>query len=371
MSTPRLFQHITIGDITLSHRMALAPLTRCRASETGVHSSLAVEYYSQRASTPGTLLIAESTSISAKGSGFNNVPGIWSDEQVAAWKKVTDAVHAKGSYIYLQLYAAGRQANPAVLEKQGLRDAFAGPSQIALQRQPLPVPRALSVEEIREFVHVHAAAARNAVHGAGFDGVEVHCANGYLLDQFLQDTANKRTDEYGGSIENRARFPLEAIQAVVDAVGAKKTSVRLSPWGTWGDMRMEDPKPTFTYFVERLRDLHSDLAYLHVVEPSVSGASSVDKVPEGDSNDFIRQLWAPRPLISAGCYTRASALEAAEKTGDIIAFGRTFLANPDLPLRIIKDIPLTPYNRATFYTKGAEGYTDYPFANISIGTKTH
>ncbi|TFK50331.1 FMN-linked oxidoreductase [Heliocybe sulcata] len=363
-SAPKLFQPITIGDITLGHRIAMAPMTRCRASEAGVPGSLTVEYYAQRASTPGTLIIAEGTFISPRSSGFNYVPGIWSPEQVEGWKKVVDAVHAEGSFIYLQLYSAGRQADPSVLERQGMRAAFAAASPIAFSTQPDPLPRELTIHEIKMLVEETAVAAKNAVHGAGFDGVEVHCANGYLLDQFLQDTANKRTDEYGGSVENRSRFPLESIKAVVEAVGAKKTAVRISPWGTFGDMRMADPRPTFTYFVKRLRDLWPDLAYLSVVEPRVSGAVDVEKVDESDSNDFVRELWAPRPLISAGGYTRTSALEAAEKAGLVVAFGRTFLANPDLPFRIMKNIPFAPHHRSTFYSRGAEGYTDYPFADV-------
>lgn len=267
----------------------------------------------------------------------------------------------------MQLYAMGRQADPAVLQEQGLKDAFAGPSPIPLKHQPEPVPRELTVAEIKEYVQAFATAADNAVHKAGFDGVEVHCANGYLLDQFLQDTANQRTDEYGGSIENRARFSLEVIKAVTDVVGERKTAVRISPWSTYGDMRMQDPRPTFEYFISRLRDEYPDIAFLHIIEPGIVGAGTAEPISGDESNDFIREIWQPRPIISAGEYRCKTAFEAADKYGYLIAFGRAFLANPDLPLRMKQSLPVNPPNRATFYTQGAEGYIDYPFATNLAG----
>jgi len=203
------------------------------------------------------------------------------------------------------------------------------------------------------------------VHKAGFDGVEIHGANGYLIQQFLEDVSNKRTDEYGGSPENRSRFALEVVDAVVKAVGASKTSFRLSPWGTYLDMRMADPKPTYAHLVTELRARHPDLAYLHVVEPRVDGLHDVDVIPENFSNDFIRDIWGDRRLISAGGYTRQTAIETAEKRGELIAFSRGYIANPDLPYRLINNIPLTVGNRATYYVYGSldpTGYTDYPFA---------
>ncbi|KAH9852672.1 FMN-linked oxidoreductase [Lenzites betulinus] len=361
-STPKLFQPATIGDITLAHRVVLAPVTRARASTASVPGDLMVEYYTQRASIPGTLLISEGTFIAPQSGGHElgpTIPGMWNDEQVAGWKKVVDAVHAKGSFIYLQMWTLGRGASAAELKAQGFD--LVSSSDLPV-KDTNDVPRPLTVAEIKEYVNWFAKAASDAVHHAGFDGVEVHCANGYLLDQFIQDVTNKRTDQYGGSIENRARFPLEVVDAVVKAVGAKKTGIRFSPWSKFLDMRMEDPVPTFSYLIKQLRELYPDFAYVHLVEPGILGGSDVGH-HQAESNDFVRDLWHPRPLITAGGYTRESGVERAEKTGDILAFGRRFIANPDLPLRLRKDLPLTPYDRSTFYIpQEPHGYTDYPFA---------
>ncbi|KAI0636632.1 FMN-linked oxidoreductase [Trametes polyzona] len=363
---PKLFQPVTVGDITLAHRVVLAPLTRFRANNKHVHGDLAVQYYSQRASVPGTLLITEGTIIAGQAGGWPfvgpHVPGIWSDEQVDAWKRVVDAVHAKGSFIYLQIFALGRSADPEGLKAENPNFDYVGPSAIPL-RDSKHTPRALTIPEIKQYVQWHAEAAFNAVHRAGFDGVEIHGANGYLLDQFIQDTANQRDDEYGGSIENRSRFALEIVDAVVQAVGAKKTGIRFSPWSEYQDMRMKDPIPTFSYLVTRLREQHPDLAYVHVIEPAVNGSVEGEARPE-ESNDFIRDIWLPRPLISAGRYNRESAIKRAEETGELIAFGRHFLANPDLPLRLREDLPLNKYDRDTFYVpEEPRGYIDYPFLN--------
>ncbi|KAH9945562.1 hypothetical protein B0H21DRAFT_823025 [Amylocystis lapponica] len=342
---PKLFQPVEVGTMKLSHRVVLAPLTRFRANAAHVHGDLAVEYYSQRASAPGTLVITEATHIAARAGGYNNVPGIYNDEQIAAWKRVTEAVHAKGSYIYLQLWAMGRAGKPEVLEAEDPSIPYVSASDIPLKGYS-KAPRPLTAEEIAEYVRLFAQAAKNAVHGAGFDGVEVHGANGYLLDQFLQDVSNTRTDAYGGSVENRCRFALAAVDAVVQAVGAHRTAIRLSPWSTFQEMGMADPKPTFSFLVEHLVERYPDMAYIHL------------------SNDFIRELWAPRPLISAGGYTRALALKQSELTGELVAFGRIYIANPDLPVRLQKGLPLTKQDRSTFYgPQTAKGYTDYPFVD--------
>ncbi|EPQ51340.1 FMN-linked oxidoreductase [Gloeophyllum trabeum ATCC 11539] len=366
MSTSKLFEPIQVGDVTLAHRVVLAPLTRCRAdAQAVICADLAAEYYAQRGSAPGTLLISEGTLITAKAGGWAFCPGIWNDAQAAAWKKVADAVHARGSYIYMQLYAMGRGARPTVLEEQGfkLEDVFVAPSPIPLKDRPEPIPREMTVADINEYVQAFATAAGNAVHKAGFDGVEVDCANGFLLDQFLQDMTNHRTDQYGGSVENRVRFPLEVIKAVTDLIGAHKTGIRISPWSTYQDMRMDDARPTFMCFLSRLRDDHPGIAYIHIVEPGIAGNNSVQRVSGDDSNDFVREIWQPKPIISAGGYSRETALEAADKHGYLIAFGRLFIANPDLPYRIKEGAPYNPPDRATFYTHGAEGYVDYPFAS--------
>ncbi|KAH9945558.1 hypothetical protein B0H21DRAFT_823022 [Amylocystis lapponica] len=363
VTTPKLFQPIKVGAVELSHRVVLAPLTRRRADAQHVHSDIGVEYYSQRASEPGSLLITEGTFIFAKAGGISHVPGLWSDAQLAAWRKITDAVHAKGSFIFAQLWALGRAAYVDQLEAEDPSFPYVSASDVKISTQTR-LPRPLTVAEIKEYVDGYAKAASDAVHRAGFDGVEIHGANGYLVDQFLQDVTNTRTDEYGGSIEKRSRFGLEVVDAVTKAVGADRTAIRLSPWGPVNDMRMDDPIPTFSHFVTRLAELHPDLAYLHVVDPRVTGYED-HAVSEQDSNDFIRKIWAPRPLISAGGFTREKALTSAEETGDLIAFGRHYIANPDLPLKLRNNLPLTKYNRDTFYIPGpqsVEGYTDYPFA---------
>lgn len=356
----KLFQPIKVGSIgTLSHRVALAPLTRYRASATHVVGDLVVEYYKQRASTPGTLLITEATFISQKASGDAHAPGIYNEEQVAAWKRVTDVVHAKGSFIVCQLWALGRAAKPEQLLLENPEFPYVSASDVPLSDRKV-APRPLTVEEIKEYVQDYATAAANAIR-AGFDGIEIHGANGYLVDQFLQDVSNKRTDQYGGSIENRARFGLEVVDAIVKAIGPGKTAIRLSPWGTYQDMRMKDPKPTFSYFVQRLKEAHPDLAYVHVID---SRDWATGALKPGESNDFLREIWAPKVFVSNSGYTPAIALESAEERDDIIAFGRGFLANPDLPIRIRKNIPLTDADPTTFYSwEEPKGYIDYPFAD--------
>ncbi|KAI0742950.1 NADH:flavin oxidoreductase/NADH oxidase [Daedaleopsis nitida] len=360
-----LFQPMQVGDMMLAHRVVYAPCTRVRANNQGVHADLAVEHYAQRASVPGTLLISEATYISRAAEGWSaHVPGVWKDEQVAAWKRVADAVHAKGSFIYIQLWALGRAARPAQIREEDPDFAYVSASDVPLTGRE-DVPRPLTTTEIKEYVAAYAEAARKAVHEAGCDGVEIHGAHGYLIDQFLQDLSNKRMDEYGGSIENRCRFALEVVDAVCQAVGEQKTAIRISPWSTFQDMRMVDPIPTFTYLVSRLATAHPNLGFLHVVEPGLAGGSDIEPQP-GESNEFIRKIWLPRPLVSAGGYSREKALRVAEETGQLIAFGRAFISNPDLPLRLQKNIPLQEWDRAVFYVpEDPHGYIDYPFADLT------
>ncbi|KAF7362628.1 putative inactive dehydrogenase EasA [Mycena venus] len=371
MATSKLFQPALVGEVHLNHRVVYAPTTRFRADENHTPLPLVAEYYQQRASVPGTLLISEATFIAARAGGFKHAPGIWSDEQITAWKKVTDAVHAKGSYIYLQLWALGRAADIVVLAEEGMpADSYVSASDVPLSfvsasyipQERRRAPRPLTVEEIQEYIQLYAMAASNAVHKAGFDGVEIHAANGYLLDQFLHDRSNIRTDAYGGSVENRTRFPLEVAEAVVKAVGQKKTGLRISPWGTYNDMYFEHPKPTYAHLVTQLRDRYPELAYLHLVEPRADGSETVAVIKEGYSNDFIRDIWGDRPLISAGGYTRETALAIAQEKGDLIAFSRPYIANPDLPYRLLHGIALAVGNRAHYYDPDPRGYTDYPFA---------
>ncbi|KAI5893070.1 FMN-linked oxidoreductase [Schizophyllum commune H4-8] len=366
-ATPKLFQPVKVGKLTLAHRIVHAPLTRFRNTEsTYVPLANVKEYYEQRASTPGTLLISEGVVIYPEAGGCPYTPGIWSKEQIKAWKEVTDRVHAKGSFIYAQLWALGRAGSEATLKAADPSFDLVAPSAIPISGRN-ETPRPLTVPEIGQYVEWYAKAARAAVEEAGFDGVEVHCANGYLLDQFLQDVSNTRTDEYGGSVERRARFPLEVTSAVVNAVGADKVGVRLSPWNKFQDMRMKDPIPQFSYFTAQLKARHPDLAYLHVVEPRISGIDdrTNEDIGAEEQNDFLREIWAPGVVISAGGYTRETALKTADEKGDLIGMGRWFISNPDLPVRWQKEIALSPYDRDSFYLHGNStplGYTDYTFA---------
>jgi NADPH2 dehydrogenase len=314
-------------------------------------------YYSQRGSTRGTLLVTEATFISQYAGGYDNVPGIYTDAHVEGWKKITEAVHEKGSFIFLQLWALGRTAETAVLAKEN-NSPYVSASPIALSGKA-GVPRALTTDEIKEYVTTYVAAAKNAIR-AGFDGVEVHGANGYLIDQFIQDVSNQRTDEYGGSIENRARFALEVTDAVVEAVGAERTAFRISPWGVFNGMGMADPKPQFSYLVEQLRK--HKLAYIHVVEPMPA------EVSDEKNSDFIRDIWQGvegSTFISTNGHNRNSAIETVDNKGGLIGFGRLFMPNPDLPFRLLKNIALERGDQATWYMQGnltPEGYSDWPFA---------
>ncbi|KAF8962063.1 NADH:flavin oxidoreductase/NADH oxidase [Flammula alnicola] len=382
-TAPTLFTPIRIGDMELLHRVVMAPLTRFRANDAHVPlDSVVAQYYAQRGSVRGTLLISEATFIAPEAGGYGNAPGIWSAQQIAAWKKVTQAVHAKCSFIYLQLWALGRAAVPRELEKElgvsttSLNSPYVSASSIPLSTRAStePAPRALTLDEVGAYVQLYAQAAENAVKLAGFDGVEIHGANGYLVDQFLQDVSNTRTDRYGGTIENRARFALEVLDAVVKRVGARKTGLRLSPWSPHQDMGMADPTPTYTYLLTQILQRHPDLAYLHVTEkrlnPLEKGqpvASDDVFVSEGADNDFIRKLWIAngKHLITAGGYTRETGMHVAERKGDLIAYGRLFISNPDLPYRLRKGLPVDKGDRSRYYSRGTvdpRGYTDYPIS---------
>ncbi|KAL0953033.1 hypothetical protein HGRIS_007235 [Hohenbuehelia grisea] len=366
-TVPKLFQPIDVGATKLTHRVVLAPLTRARAAKEHVPlRPIVKEYYEQRASTPGTLLITEATFIAAQAGGYENIPGIWNEAQISAWKEITDAVHSKGSFIYLQLWALGRTASPKDLVAENPDFRLVGASDIRLSYGKDHAIHPLTTQEIQEYIQLYATAASNAVHQAGFDGVEIHGANGYLVDQFLQDVTNNRTDEYGGSIENRARFGLEVVAAVVKAVGAERTAIRLSPWSTFQEMGMQDPVPTFSYVATCLAKDYPSFAFIHVVEPRVMGNIDRETIGEHEQNDFLRKIWAGRPYIAAGGFVRENAIEQAEK-GDkeLIAFGRWFIPNPDLPQRLRNNLKLTPYDRSTFYLSGdasGRGYSDYKFA---------
>ncbi|KAL4247445.1 Aldolase-type TIM barrel [Abortiporus biennis] len=364
MSTPKLFQPFKLGDIELKHRIVLSPLTRYRANSEHVPTDLQAKYYAQRASMPGTLLITEATFINQRAGGYANVPALETANQLEGWKKVVDGVHAKGSFIFSQLWALGRTARPDYLAKAGYDLVSA--SDIPLKGRSKPRP--LTTTEIKQYVGWYIQAAINAVQKVGFDGVEIHSANGYLLHQFLEDHSNLRTDEYGGSIENRVRFILEVVEGVTNAIGQKKTAIRISPFNPFQDMGMEDPYPTYSYLVQQLAERFPDLAYIHAVDPRES--SDTPDGLNGKSLDTFRNIWSPRPFISAGSYTPELALEVANNKGDLIAFGRNFLANPDLPYRIKNKLPLNQPDYSTFYTAETPvGYIDYPFADTEKKTE--
>lgn len=364
----KLFKSITIGQSKLSARLAMAPMTRCRADDDHVQLPFVKEYYAQRAVVPGSLIITEATLISLESGSQANVPGIWNDAQVQAWKEIVDEVHAAGSYIWLQLWALGRAADPDEKRKEGTgRIVSSSPMKMSDDSE---TPRELSEDEIQQYINNYATAAKRAIQEAGFDGIEIHAANGYLIDQFTQDTCNRRTDKWGGGIANRSRFALEITKAVVNAVGPKKTGIRLSPWSKFQGMRMEDPMPQFQYLIEQLRDL--DLAYLHLIESRIMGSTET----EGKErlNDLV-DLW-PRdsPVILAGAFDAEKAKKAVDVEFPdreiVVAFGRHWLSSPDLPFRLQQGLPMTQYDRSTFYTpKLQKGYTDYPFSPGWVAAK--
>lgn len=367
MNFPHLFSSVQIGPYQLKHRLVLAPLTRMRAAKPSLAPRpLNAEYYAQR-TTQGGLLIAEASPVSATAFGSPGVPGIYTEAQVAGWRKVVDAVHAKGGVIFLQLWHVGRVSHSSFQPGGALPVA---PSAIAISPElktatadgkvtVYETPRALETSEIPDIIDAFRQAAQNAL-AAGFDGVEVHGANGYLLEQFLQSRSNRRTDQYGGAIENRARLLLEVTQAVIDVWGADRVGVRLSPYGIANDSGEPEPMPLYTYVVEKLNPL--GLAYLHIIEPRSSGAGRAEvnwqNVPS--AMVLFRPIWKGK-LIAAGGFTGQTAEDAiAQGHADAVAFGRIFISNPDLPRRLQRGYPLTPYNRKTFYGGEEAGYTDYP-----------
>ena len=367
MNFPSLFSPLKIGPYQLKHRLVMAPLTRMRAEKPSLAPRpLNSEYYAQRA-TPGGLIIAEASPIAATGFGSPGVPGIYSQAQIKGWRNVVDAVHAKGGVIFLQLWHVGRVSHSS-FQPGGILPV--APSAVAISETfktatadgkvtTYETPRALETGEIAGVVEAYRQAAENALK-AGFDGVEIHGANGYLIEQFLQSHINLRTDQYGGSIENRARFLMEVTQAAIGVWGADRVGVRLSPYGVANDSSEPDPMPLYTHAIKALDRL--GLAYLHFVEPrsSGSGRAEVNHQNVPSAMVLFRSIWSG-VLITAGGFTGETA-DAAIAAGhaDAIAFGRIFISNPDLPKRLQHDYPLTPYNRATFYGGEAAGYTDYP-----------
>jgi len=358
----RLHTSIQVGPHKIAHRVVLAPLTRMRAEPGAIPGKLMAEYYAQRTSEGG-FLIGEATIAAPNGNGYLGAPGLYDDSQIAGWRLVTDAVHAKGGKIFLQLYHAGRQSNsdlqpggaqpvaPSAVEHGGVAHTESG-------WVPNTPPRALTIEEIKGLVESFREAAKRGI-AAGFDGVELHAANGYLFDQFLQDGSNKRTDIYGGSFENRSRFLLEVVNAVISVWGSDRVAVRVGPSGSFGDMSDSDPEGLFTYVASALDKLN--LAYLHLIEPRIAG--NVENESR-DQNPVAAQLIRKHykgTIIAAGGFDGESAtaiLDAGD--ADLVAFGRHFIANPDLPERLRNGWPLNPYDRPTFFGGTEVGYTDYP-----------
>lgn len=356
-SASPLFQPLNVGALTLPNRIVMAPLTRNRAGPGNVPQALNVAYYRQRASAG--LMITEASQICPQGVGYPNTPGIHSKAQVAGWKTVTDAVHTAGGRIVLQLWHVGRISHPSLqpdgalpvapsaIKPRGKALTFEGP-------QDFVTPRALEAEEIPGLIEQYRRAAENAKR-AGFDGVEVHNANGYLPDQFLRDGSNQRTDQWGGSLENRMRFPTAVLEAVISVWGANRVGIRLSPSGTFNDMHDSDPETTFGTFIDRLNGY--GLAYLHLMDPSEADLRH-GGIPL-PAKEFRARFNGP--LMVNTDYDGAKA-DAALRSGeaDLVSFGRLFIANPDLPERLAQSALLNMPDVGTFYGGDAKGYTDYP-----------
>jgi N-ethylmaleimide reductase len=358
MTSPLLFQATRIGDIEVANRVVMAPLTRSRADEAAGDipgSPMNVEYYRQRSNAG--LIISEGTQVSPVGKGYMATPGIYSDAQVEGWKPITAAVHAAGSKIVAQIWHVGRITHPALTGgARPIAPSAVQPNTVAYTREgkvDAPTPHELSVDEIRQVVDEYRRGAANAIR-AGFDGVEIHGANGYLVDQFLRDGSNQRSDAYGGSIENRARFALEVVDAVVAEIGAGRVGIRLSPVTPSNDARDSDPQAIFGYLVEQL-DARG-IAFIHFVEGATGGARDLP----GFDFAWARKAFKGTYIANNG-YTRQMALDVVDSgAADAVAFGRAYIANPDLVQRLKLDAPFNTPDPQTFYTFGEEGYTDYP-----------
>jgi len=359
--TKLLLSPIQFGAHTLKNRVVMAPLTRMRADEALAPTDLHATYYSQRVSAG--LIITEATQISNQGQGYPHTPGIYSQTQVDGWRKVVDAVHAAGGLIFLQLWHVGRISHSSYHPNNGLpvsASAIAPQGETlsaSWQREPFETPRSLSEDEIKGVIADYKQGAINA-KAAGFDGVELHSANGYLMQQFLQAVTNHRTDEYGGSVENRARILFEALDEIVSVWGAENVGMRISPFGTTNDSFDPNPFPQYSYVFNKLNAYH--LAYLHVIR-----YRPLD-TPDQTRIEQEKELWASYEgnIIAADGFTAETAEQTLEEgMAEAVAFGRFFLANPDLPKRIELNAPLNDYDRSTFYGGGEKGYTDYPFLN--------
>jgi len=356
MSASKLFDPYKLGAVTLTNRAVMAPLTRNRAVAGFVPNPLAIEYYGQRASAG--LLVTEASQVSQQGQGYQDTPGIYTKEQVAGWRKVTDRVHERGGHIYIQLWHVGRVSHTALQANDG---APVAPSAVRAKGKTfvggtfvdVSEPRALDLGEIPGIIDNFKRASANAL-AAGFDGVEIHGANGYLLDQFAKDGANKRTDAYGGSIENRARLMLEVSKAVASEAGADRTGIRISPVTPANDVSDSNPQPLFDHIVDQLNALK--LVYIHVIEGATGGPRDIAPF----DHDSLRKRFNGTYIANNG-YDFKLATEVLDKNkADLIAFGKLFISNPDLVERLKLGAALNDFDKATFYGGNAKGYTDYP-----------
>lgn len=345
-----LFDTLKVGEIELKNRIVMAPLTRSRANDEGVQPAFTVDYYTQRAS--GGLLITEATNVSPMAKGYVRTPGIYTPEQIESWRAVTESVHANGGKIFMQIFHTGRVALPDFLPDNQLPVApsavkAAGQNYTDAGMKEFVIPRELTTEEVKATVQDYANAARYAID-AGFDGVEIHGANGYLIQQFLSTNVNLRTDEYGGSIENRSRFLLEIVEAITSAIGSERTSLRLSPGGEFGDIKETDAEELYKYVIGKLNDFN--LAYLHI--------GTFDQ--HRDWHPVSRPLYKGVYFAGVGFDQARGEKLLAENGADAIVYGKLFLANPDLPERFETAAELNAWDESSFYTPGEKGYTDYP-----------
>lgn len=356
MTEKTLFEPHALGGLTLANRIVMAPLTRNRAGAGLVPNELAATYYAQRASAG--LIIAEATQVSAQAQGYQDTPGLYTPAQIAGWRKVTDAVHAKGGSIFVQLWHVGRVSH---VDVQPGGAAPVAPSAIRAATKTfvnngfadVSEPRALELDELPDIVNDFRQAAANAI-AAGFDGVEIHGANGYLLEQFIKDGANQRTDAYGGSVENRARLLLEVVAAVIKEIGADRTGVRISPVSPANGISCSEPQPQYDYIVDQLSAM--GVVYLHVIEGATAGPRDVAPF----DYDALRRRFKQTYLANNGYDLELATARLNEGKADLFAFGRPFISNPDLVERLKADAPLAPLDPATLYGGGAAGYIDYP-----------
>ncbi|PHS69280.1 MAG: alkene reductase [Methylophaga sp.] len=350
-----LFSPVQIGPYQLNNRIVMAPLTRCRSDDDNVPTEMNRIYYQQRA-TAG-LIITEGTQISPQGAGYPNTPGIYNDQQVEAWKRITDSVHAQGGHIFLQLWHVGRVSYQGI---QPNDQAPVAPSSIKIAGD-YKQPHALKLSEIDDILYDYRNAAKNAL-AAGFDGVEIHAANGYLIDQFLRDGSNNRTDQYGGDYKNRIRFLFEVLHAVTHIWGNDRVGVRLSPTNPFNSMSDSNPEELFKYVVKQLNSFN--LAYLHMVEGALSFSDTTTEIPAFDSRS-LRDIYQGTYMANLG-YTKQSANQAIQNgKADLVSFGDLFISNPDLPERFLHNVPLNKTNMDTRYGGTEKGYIDYPQFDFS------